>query len=661
MGRLRGITLPAWLGPPLVVLVSHTARATAQPLAPERAFFEIVSSIKRPLSPLPSLHLMKICQIEIENFRGIAHGTVTFPDHAVLFGPNNVGKSTVVEALALLFERERMVRPISDWDFRGGAPKPDSRIRIVGTVTGFGEPGQDEPHTFPKWFCEDAGRPVWWNPQTKTISVEADRPANTHLAVQVALSIRFEEEDCEFESVRYFYDGPCDPFTDPVRKVTSECIQQLGVFILPSNRQWEKLLSFGSSSLLKVLKSAGAIPGTKVEALKLELRSPDAKIEEASPFDEILSQAEDELKSFLMLEQEGHLAYRPTALDTLSVLQSLVPHVQRADGSLLPFARHGAGMVSLQAFLIVLAFAEQRRKQGKNFILAAEEPELHLHPALHRKLVNRIRSLSRQSVITTHSPVVAASYRPESALFVRNESGTMSVQALQTGSPPATDRVRKLYREKREALYEALMGAVLIIPEGETDYDWIRLWQRIAEASDAVAEKCSLSPIAVVPTQDSAVVDTFREINRFRPDALPVLDGDSEGGIYQTALAALALKPRRIVQYGTAAAVECLSAWIIEPCLADPGPVLKTLLADPAKRSLKDLQNALIAMKKDRYQRENLAWECADRPASALRAGEFIEDLSRVASTGTPKMPMWKKTTLASGTELFTASEIVRS
>ena len=604
---------------------------------------------------------MKICQIEIENFRGIAHGIVTFPDHAVLFGPNNVGKSTVVEALALLFERERMVRQVSDWDFRGGAPQPDSWIRIIGTVTEFAEPGKDEPHVFPKWFSEDSGRPVWWNPQTKTISVDADRPANTHLAVQVALSIRFEEEDCEFESVRYFYDGPGDPFTDPVRKITSECIQQLGVFILPSNRQWEKLLSFGSSSLLKVLKSGGAIPGTKVEELKSELRSPDAKIEEASPFDEILKGAEDELKGFLMLEEGGHLAYRPTALDTLSVLQSLVPHVLRTDGSLLPLARHGSGMVSLQAFLIVLAFAEQRRRQGKNFILAAEEPELHLHPSLHRKLVNRIRSLSRQSIITTHSPVVAGSYQPESALFVKNEAGTMNALPLQTGSPPPTNRVRKLYREKREALYEALMGAALIIPEGETDYDWIRLWQRLAEASELVAQKCTLSPITVIPTQDSAVVDTFNEVNRFRPDALPIVDGDTEGSGYLIALAALVPKPRRVAQYGASAAVECLSAWLIEPCLANPGPVLTELLQDPAKRSLKDLQNALIDIKKDRHQRENLAWECADIPASALRAGEFIEDLSRIAAGASPKMAMWKQTTHAGGFELFTASVIARA
>jgi hypothetical protein len=39
-------------------------------------------------------------QLEIENFRGIKEGKVVFPDHSVLFGPNNVGKSSVGEGTA---------------------------------------------------------------------------------------------------------------------------------------------------------------------------------------------------------------------------------------------------------------------------------------------------------------------------------------------------------------------------------------------------------------------------------------------------------------------------------------------------------------------------------------------------------------------------------
>lgn len=40
---------------------------------------------------------MKIALLEIENFRGIKSGKVVFRDHSVLIGPNNSGKTTIVE------------------------------------------------------------------------------------------------------------------------------------------------------------------------------------------------------------------------------------------------------------------------------------------------------------------------------------------------------------------------------------------------------------------------------------------------------------------------------------------------------------------------------------------------------------------------------------
>ena len=219
---------------------------------------------------------MRICQLEIENFRGIKKGKVVFPDHAVLFGPNNVGKSSIIEALALLFERERLTRQVSDWDFHGGSPKPESRFFIIGTITDFAAPPYDEPENFPKWFLGDAARPVWWQPEARVVSVALDRPAAAKLACQIALCVRYEEESCEFEPIRYFYHGPCDPFTDSVTKLPAALLQELGVFLLPGNRQWDKLLSFGSSSFLKVLKSAGAIPGTAVEILIITTKRPSA-------------------------------------------------------------------------------------------------------------------------------------------------------------------------------------------------------------------------------------------------------------------------------------------------------------------------------------------------------------------------------------------------
>jgi len=326
---------------------------------------------------------MRISQIDIHNFRGIKSGTVVLPKHAVLLGANNAGKSTIVEALAILFGRDKMVSPICDWDFHGGSPKPDSRFYIIAIITDF---SSNDPTHVPDWFIgENAAQPVWWHEDTQSASTEADPPEGTALAARIAVAGRFDDEACEFETLRYFYHGEADPFTDGCAQIPWRILRELGLFILSSNRDWDKLLSFRSSSLLKVIREYDALPGKAIDELKGQLRTDVAKIEESAPLSDILAAATKELQSFLLIGQASKMVYRPTALDAISVLQSLVAHIAESQDIIIPVARHGAGMVSLQAFLLLLAFAEHRRKAGQNFILAAEEPELHLQGCTHRR------------------------------------------------------------------------------------------------------------------------------------------------------------------------------------------------------------------------------------------------------------------------------------
>ena len=51
---------------------------------------------------------MRIRLLEIENFRGIEEGRVVFQQHTLLVGGNNVGKSTVCEALELVLGPEHL-------------------------------------------------------------------------------------------------------------------------------------------------------------------------------------------------------------------------------------------------------------------------------------------------------------------------------------------------------------------------------------------------------------------------------------------------------------------------------------------------------------------------------------------------------------------------
>lgn len=603
---------------------------------------------------------MRICQIRFQNFRGIREGLVVLPKQAVLMGANNVGKTTIVEALAILFGRDKMVSPVTDWDFFEGSPKPESRFQITATITDF---GTDDPIAAPDWFVgQEAAQPVWWHEGERRLYVEADPPEGTHLAVQIAVACRFDEEDCEFETLRYFYYGDSDPFTDGCSKVPLRLLRQMGFFLLSGNRDWDRLLSFRSSSLLKVIREYDALPGIAVDELKKQLRTGVTKVEESVPLSEILESAAKELRSFVLIGQSSKMVYRPTTLDAYAVLQSLVAHISQPGDILIPVAKHGAGMVSLQAFLLLLAFAESRREKGQNFILAAEEPELHLHPSLHQRLVHRIRSASVQSIVTTQSPQVAAGYQPHEVVFISNIGGKLEAETLRTepARKIASNSVRNLYLAHRAAFYEALMGCVILVPEGQSDYEWLSLWQRISQSHWEGKDRFDLRPVTILPTSDAAVAESFREIARFRPEAIPIIDGDSSGSTYLSHLLAGTPCPTRIIQYGDRAAVECLSAWILEPSLASPGNVMKAILED-SKPTLRNLQDALIDRKKDREMHEQLAWESLESDACCERACEFLQDLLCIASDGKPTNPGWRINGNNKETAVYVASHVRRA
>jgi predicted ATPase len=65
---------------------------------------------------------MRIAQLGIKNFRGIASAELRFNGHSVLIGDNNTGKSSVLEAIDLVLGPDRLSRPapIDEHDFYAG-------------------------------------------------------------------------------------------------------------------------------------------------------------------------------------------------------------------------------------------------------------------------------------------------------------------------------------------------------------------------------------------------------------------------------------------------------------------------------------------------------------------------------------------------------------
>jgi putative ATP-dependent endonuclease of OLD family len=626
---------------------------------------------------------MRICFLRIENFRGIKKAEIPVPPHCAFLGPNNCGKTTIANALAMLFGRDRWYPNISEHDFYGGDPGPNSRFNIVGTLTAL-HPTINDPTEFPEWFNTECGaRVAWWHESRQRVSYETEPPIGAQLAVEVGLSGRYDDGICEFELRRYFYDGETDPFTlDPFVPFPSRLLSKVGFFLIPGLRHWDRLLSFGSGQFLKLLREIGGLPAEEINAFKDEMRNPDTKIEDADPLRELLKELEGDLRGFMLLPGSSRVIYRSTQLSVRSVLESLVPHVENQDGTVLPFSRQGEGFVSMQLLLLMLQFAVTRKKLCENTIFVAEEPELHLQPSLQRRLINRLRAYSNQTIVTTHSQHVASMFKPSEVVHLTNNAGTLKPEIVYAANIRASElpnQARQLYLRERTNFYEALLGQYLLVPEGQWDWQWLRLWIRVAEATaaeeqrpESVQPDWSLSALEIVRTNDSAVTAFVKELRRFRNDVFAIVDGDAEGRNKLQAISQMdeSSRPKAVLQYGPGGEIEDVAAWAMEPALGSPGPILAGVLAQVQKpwttqvlgQQLKLCERGGQRHKEDWELHENLAWEAYGYAECRARIVAFLSDIARICVGVDPKLSGWLPSTLpANNVPLHVASFIRNS
>ena len=589
-----------------------------------------------PAEPGPRAGL-RVRLLEVEGYRGINHARIVLPDHGVLLGANNVGKSSVVDALGLLLGRDKLIREIGEYDFYGGNPAPTSRIAITATLVGF---RSQRPEDTPEWFStHSAGVPFWWDTRTRTVVVE---PAEGRdLCVRIRFAARWDRESAEAETTRYFLDGDADPFGDEtVRPLRPSHVQEVGFFLLPSNRTWDRVLSFASELFRRVVRVQDAIPGDALANLRAWLLEPNVKLEQEAGLKDIVSHVEGELRRVVGPTAQ-RVRFLPTTCDTPGLMAALTPFVQGDDGFCLPMGRQGSGLVSLQTLLLLLELGRFRGEKGENFVLAAEEPELHLHPGQHTAMVTRMRGVAQQSLATTHSPVVAACYRPDEIVVLHKREGQLQASALLPEGAPLGDQrngIMRLYTLHRRDLCEALMHRLVVVPEGLTEFCWLRLLQRAVESSLgwSVPEGLGASvAIGVLPTQDSQVVQTSAEFSKIVPRLLPLLDGDGQGDEYAKQIRGLDNRPARIAQLANGETLESALAWVLYPDTDDDRRGLEGVLgASPPLDSRSALADRLSAedVKRNWGRHEELSGLLFDRPKAAQRAREFLRGLAQVAA-----------------------------
>ncbi len=575
---------------------------------------------------------MRILALDIEGFRGIRKARVVFSQHAALVGPNGSGKSTILDALSLTFGRTQLVRELTEHDFFGSTPAEATRFRLVATVGGFSTEEPDDHHD---WFRDGRGVPKWWNAKTNKVEPQPSAGAVT-LCVQIGLAARFDHEDLKVEQLRYFHDDDdaLDPFDeDAVNQFPNRLLNEIGYFVLPVRRTWEATVSFASELFRRAVATLGGIPAQTLLAERDRLRAPTMPLEDDALLKPLVDRMNEQFRQ--LLAEAPQLKLRLTATDSEALLRGLVPHYAPSGGAVLPASRHGTGILSLQTFVLLLEIGRERRKQGLPFILALEEPELHVPPGLQRKLVAQAVAISEQTICTSHAPRVAAFYPATSTLVIDRAGGDLSATPMLATSlaPTATSVQRKLYLDDRARIVDALMHHRVLVPEGRGDHEWLRLLSDVVETGEHAfgATPDDATPfgavVGVVPTHSSAVQETYEELRRLHRGVVPMVDGDGEGQKKLAVLLKASNPPKTVLTWRDGWEIEDAVMWILS---ADEAAVLPPL-NERLNWNVTSVADVLAKFKtKDGQGRAKTDYLAYEEIASVIRESALCRERARL-------------------------------
>lgn len=581
---------------------------------------------------------MKIVRLDISGFRGIENGKILLGDFTVLIGANNCGKTTVVESLALLLGRDRLVRSLTEHDFFGSNPAVADRIKIIATVSGFAHNDPEQNHD---WFRVGRAAEKWFDPLSGDLSPAVTANA-TELACQIAFCARFDRQTLEAEAVRYFYDdeNAADPFADDavIVPLPVSLIKELGLFLVPANRTWDRMMSFGSELFRKTVAYVEGNPSEAVIAERDRLRVPVLPLESDVRLAGLVGHINDDLKR--LFGRDIALTLRLTSTDSEGVLDAVMPHFQEPGRPNLPGRRHGNGLISFQTLVLLMRFGNLRKERGDNFVMLIEEPELHIPPPQQRKLLHFLRSMATQTIVTSHSPTVAAVADPHQLVLLVNNGGAMSANPLlQSPIDDDANAVRRaLFLSDRVSTVSAIMHPAVLIPEGKFDAGWMKLLCRIADLteSDGAAGSATFThEVGVIPTKDARVRDTFMELVRVHPQVTCLVDGDAAGNAYRAALCATNPPCQRIIQWPVGWTIEDVVAWV---CEADPSVLQHADVAGSGlSANIADLSGQLKnALKPNEIIHAALADAITAKPACAARARHVLSMLAAIATGRVP-------------------------
>lgn len=406
---------------------------------------------------------MKVARIHIERFRGIREATLIFPSHGVLVGDNNVGKSTLFEALDLALGPDRLNRrPIIDehdfyrGDYVSGSEGPRKEVKIEVVVTDLNEEQKERFVDYVEWWDSEK------NDLHAKPPVEAVDKEHVDAALRVTFLGYYDAELDDFTGETYFTRSLLESSSPQAFRKKDK--QFCGFLYLRSLRTGSRALSLEHGSLLDIILRLKEIRPQMWEKTVEQLATFDVASDPSLGISGVLESIEAAIKRYVPREWGVAPHLKVSNLTRESLRRIITAFVATGDGDhAAPFYRQGTGTINM----LVLAMLTQIAEDKQNVIFAMEEPETAIPPYAQKRIVHEIRKLSSQSLFTSHSPYVIEEFDlDEVIVLTRSSDGVMQQASVDL---PASIKHKRYRQEFRTRFCEGLLSRRILLAEGATE------------------------------------------------------------------------------------------------------------------------------------------------------------------------------------------------
>lgn len=422
---------------------------------------------------------MRVTRLKIENFRAIAKAEFIFQGHTLLVGTNNVGKSTICEALDIVLGPDRLGRrpPVEEFDFYNALYLNVDGIPIPAKVEVILADLSDELRLACPTHLE------YWHKAENRILGEGEIDLAASPGVEPCIRLEtvasYDVEDDEFIANTYFCNSGIN--NDGEReKISKRLKQSIGFLYLRTLRTGSRALSLERGSLLDIiLRMQGAKTGLWERSIT-RLRELDPPIgDDASDISPILKNIEARLAQYIPLHAPGDATKLFVSQLTREHLRkTLTFFLTTNEGqSAVPFFEAGTGTLNTLVLALLSFIAESK---PHNVIFAMEEPEIALPPHTQRRIANYLLENTQQCFVTSHSPYVIERFdQSQIHVLQRNGAGTVEAKSIGEISPI---KPKHYSRHARRALAEGMRGRGVVVAEGATE---VAVLNAVAEKLEA--------------------------------------------------------------------------------------------------------------------------------------------------------------------------------